>query len=503
MSEIQCVTPALLRLREFCDDSLRRISVGYLVWLLVAMCLSILVYKISRGTTGIALFPSQMVFYLVLSIHLLCRYKKLGMSFILAPDVCFTVFFTLIHLGYISLYTAGIVPFSEEAIYFEQANQKALFAINIGLIGFLFGFEIRLSRGKNDQTSLMVYLPSHGWGIMGISLLGIGLLMHLVGLYTLGFYLISSYGYAAIAGAYRFGASYFTIFCLNISILVIASGIMVYLVYSSLLYGKLFQSKLVLFLVVISFMIVILEGDRGPVLRFGLPILLVRHFLIKRIRLRFLLIIGLLTLFMFTALAVVRTTVFKPSQMIQEYQFQKSDLQWYSGIVELGGSYNTLNVTVHEVPHNEPYWKGASWRDSIVHIVPFLQGFAVRRGFAHPSPSKWVTDTYWGPQRAGRGFSVTAEGFLNFGFLGVFAELMICGIFLRWLMAFFSLKPSACRALILFGCFALVVLVIRNHFNLLWAAAANIMVLSWILNLFFGNKAVLTLDSNLNNSGDQ
>jgi hypothetical protein len=503
MSEVPYVTPALLRLREFSEDSLRRISVGYLVWLFVAMCLSFLIYKVSRGNTAFALFPSQVIYYLILSVHLVYRYKKLGSSFILAPDVCFAMFFTIIHLGYMSLYTAGIVPFSEEAIYFEQANQKALFAINVGLIGFLFGFEIRLSQGRNDHSPLMVYLPSHGWGMMGISLIATGLLMHLVGLYTLGFYLISNYGYAAIAGAYRFGASYFTIICLNISILVIAAGIMVYLVYSSLLYGKLFQSKLALFLVVISFMIVILEGDRGPILRFGLPILLVRHFLIKRIRFRYLLIIGLLTMFLFTALAVVRTTVFKPAQMMQEYQYQRAELQWYSAIVELGGSFNTLNVTVHEVPHNEPYWKGASWRDSIVHIVPFLQGFAVRRGFAHPSPSKWVTDTYWGPERAGRGFSVTAEGFLNFGFPGVFAELMICGIFLRWLMAFFSLKPSACRALILFGCFALVVLVIRNHFNLLWAAAVNIMVLSWILNLLFGNQAVLALDSNSNILGDE
>lgn len=76
---------------------------------------------------------------------------------------------------------------------------------------------------------------------------------------------------------------------------------------------------------------------------------------------------------------------------------------------------------------------GATYMGAVSSLVPgasrFLQGF----GF---NPSDWfLKDLYEKVylQGGGRGFSPVTEGFLNFGVLGVVAQLFLYGLFARWL----------------------------------------------------------------------
>lgn len=176
--------------------------------------------------------------------------------------------------------------------------------------------------------------------------------------------------------------------------------------------------------------------------------------------------------------------------MLEEYKYQKTarQLGWYSPFVEMGRSYAVVAIITNDVPNQEPYWKGASWRNAAFHIVPFLQGFTYRLGLSTWGPSEWLTTTYFGTESAGTGFTVAAEGYLNFGLLGAFIELMLFGLFIRWLTVKFSKNPSAVWAFIMLGCLGPSIMVVRNHVNLVTNKYAQVVVLALLINLFLGNE---------------
>jgi lipid-A-disaccharide synthase-like uncharacterized protein len=120
--------------------------------------------------------------------------------------------------------------------------------------------------------------------------------------------------------------------------------------------------------------------------------------------------------------------------------------------------------------------------------VPFLQRYTFRAGISTWAPSSWITTTYFGTEAAGRGFTLAAEGYLNFGLLGAFAELALVGIFVRWLSKKYSTRPSAMWGVIFLGCFGVLILAIRNHLNIVTNVCAQIAVIGFLLNLFLGNE---------------
>jgi len=187
---------------------------------------------------------------------------------------------------------------------------------------------------------------------------------------------------------------------------------------------------------------------------------------------------------------IVKTIAFDPAKMLEEvrYQRERGLITWLDPFVEAGGSFRTLNITANDVPASEPYWKGASWTTAIYHIVPFLQGYLARHGLVKWAPSQWITITYAGPAAAGFGFTITAEGYLNFGYIGVVIELMFMGLFLRWLTVRFSRNPSAMWALIMFGCIGAAIGVVRNHIGMATALWVQIAIIALLANMFFGNE---------------
>ena len=484
----------------FLEDSLRRVSVTYIVWLLVALCISFMVYYLSRGLELAALRPAQFVYYTVLLGHIIYRFKNGGLRNAMAPDIIFIMFYTLFHLGYVTLYSLNVVPYSTYIFHYTASIPRAMLVINLGLIGFLVGYELLGSRRGGQAQPGDVIIPQNSWCTLGIVLMMIAIAMHIAGLFFLGATLISRYGYTAIQNAYRY-ISYWPALVLGKSRPLMVFGLVVYLISSSLRYGKLFHSKLALGLTIAFFSIVILEGERGSMLSFGMPILMVRHYFIKPIRIRYLAILFVAVLPLFSALLLVRTLALQPGKMWQEYKYKKTAEQvaWYSPFVEMGGSFLVVDITTNDVPSQEPYWKGASWGNAAVHIVPFLQGFTYRLGLTSWAPSEWITITYWGREAAGRAFTIAAEGYLNFGLPGAFIQLMLLGLFMRWLTVKFSKKPSAKWAFIMLGCLGPSITVIRGHVNLVTNRYAQVVVLALLLNLFLGNEP--TEDAELEEAG--
>ena len=479
---------------HFVRDTLRPMSWGYVGVLLLLLILSVVVYLWIDGDplSPLGMLPLQLVYFSILGVMVYRRViaVKGGLANVLAPDVCFVAFYTAVHLGYITLYTIGVADFSDEAILFPSSVRKSLFIVNLGVVSFLIGAELGAPSSRRLWRTRSLLMPCSAWGGLGAFLIGAGIIIHIFGVMSLGLDLVARHGYGAIQNAQQYTDSFVTKAAIGYGIHMVGLGIILYCICSTLRYRKLFASPVVLGMVVFVFVVMIAEGDRGPLVKFGLPLLLIHHYMVRPIKIRYVAAITLAMMVLFVGLGVVRSYALNPVAMIEEleYRQERDEARWYYALVELGHSFNTLNVTAHEVPKHEPYWRGASWRDSAIHIIPFAQGVMLRAGIGTWAPSTWVTEEYWGKDRAGRAFTVTGEGYLNFGYLGVFIELCALGLFVRWLFVRFCLRPSAVRGLVMLGCYASAVLVIRDHLNLLIAPCAQIFLIAWILGKVLGNE---------------
>ena len=79
-----------------------------------------------------------------------------------------------------------------------------------------------------------------------------------------------------------------------------------------------------------------------------------------------------------------------------EHQITEGNIAWTNVFSEAGGSFLIVNVTCGAIPKFEPYWNGASWISAAIHGVPFLQGFAFKKGYLKHSPSYWLDWTFFG-----------------------------------------------------------------------------------------------------------
>jgi hypothetical protein len=475
----------------FCRDALRKVSRPYLAWLIIALLIAIFVYILMpRSPAETAVLSPLIVYYLICTIHVLFRFKTGGKPNILAPDIFYILVYTMFHLGYVTLYGLSILPYDEEMFVYDTSIAKALLVINIGLIGFLFGYEI-LGIKNLSSSQGRIRIPSNGWSSFGFFLMITAVVMHFGTLMVLGPGLFMEYGYQAVQDINKY-ASYGWALLWQMSNIVMTFGIAVYTISSALRYGKLFAYKSALILVVLYYVTLILEGERGAILLYSMPILFVRHYFISPIRIRYLALFFVAALFLFTAMSVMRSIVFKPVAMLHEYQYQKSagKVVWYSPFVEMGKSFLVVDIVTEAVPKDEPYWKGASWRDAAYHVIPFFQRFAISHGWSQYAPSEWLRNTFYGENRAGRAFTVVAEGYLNFGFAGAFIEVMLFGMFLRWLTIKFSRRPSAMWGIIMLGCIGPIMMTIRGHLNTFLNVSVQITVIGLLLQLFLKDEAV-------------
>jgi len=165
------------KLNEFINDSLRRVSLVYLAVLLLAGVVSCGIYLATDGTMYGAIWPNQIVYYLVLGFHILYRISKSRVN-ILSPDMLFLVFYTMFHLGYVTLFSLNLVPQSNYIFHYDESIPRSMFVINLGLLGFMFGYEIMGARAPVLDEQPPITIPGKAWEAMGIFFMALSMVMH-------------------------------------------------------------------------------------------------------------------------------------------------------------------------------------------------------------------------------------------------------------------------------------------------------------------------------------
>jgi oligosaccharide repeat unit polymerase len=458
---------------------------AYLCWLTLAALISVGIYIGLQGAGWRFATKVAVVFGLLMcSVHIIRTVRQKPMN-LFAPDLLFVGAYMIIHFGYLALWLIGIVPDSEDVFFHPQLYPKTIFIVNLAIVGFLFGYV--LSAPKSHQNLLRALkVPSAVWTFFGLILM-------LAAITIFGWYVLR----VGIGTFVREGSSVVAhmdkyvqdVRLWRLRSHIFALGFGIYIISVALRHGRLFDGKLGITLFVIYLMTLILQGGRTRVVTVGIVIFLARYYLVKPIKFKWLVVIVVCSIFVFTAMRVVRdVTAFDVARMTEELQYAKETgkVKWYNLFIEAGSSVSTINLTTNLVPTSYPFWHGRSYVQSFVHIVPYLQGALIYR--LGVGPAQWLTILERGYDAAGTGFSIAGEGYLNFGLIGVFLHMFVIGVALRRLYVYFASCLSLTRCLVFFISLGLFIMSVRNHVDLIIAPVVQIIVISWLLTRVFGER---------------
>lgn len=460
---------------------LEKISYAYCAWLIMMAFVSAAMGMVEMNDPYAAVTVAEIQFYAVLAIHVSRYYSRFGVSGLLLPDLLLVIAYSAFTQGYLTLYSLGIVPYSDTIFYFESSVPMSMTIVNLGLIGMLLGNELAAPKQQVTWVQPM-RVPTDLWLLAGVSIMGIGLAMHLVTFLTVGWGPFFKYGYTGIAHLGDYAPWPWPIIWAR-SWQVFLLGLAVYTVSSALRLRKLFASTTGMSMTYGFTALLILEGDRGPVFLIILSLIMVRHYFVSPFKLWMIIPAGLGGFALFTAMKISRTVALRPGAMLNEIQAARAtgDVHWWSSLVEAGSSVRIVNMVAYLVPNDQPFWWGASYFSAATKVVPFLQGFLASYGITREAPSQWVTWEIVGYGAAGIGFCLPAEGYLNFGIPGVVLHMALFGALIRSVSVWYARHPSAMTAMIMLGVLAPTIKVVRDHSALVVAQYTQIIVLAWIL----------------------
>lgn len=483
---------SLLPIPEYEDAYASRHRNLYLLIVLAGIITSIAIYISSREASWEHATAVGLVFGLMVCIaHVVWRLRLRPRNY-LAPDVLYILFYAAFHFAFLILWLFGIVgatdPVSAGVFVAPEQYPFVMLIVNLGLLSFLFGYELAAPRRKTNIPTRFRTIPTPIWSVAGLILMLLALIIHVAFIFGVGVRTFMARGYEVYIYMERF-SSYYRLW--RVQFLIFALGFGIYITSVALRYGRLFRGKFGVILFLIYLCLLAFEGARTRMVAHGMILLTVRHFVIKPIKLKSLLVIIILALFAFSSIGLVRNTAaFNVPEMIKMIReaHKTGQSHWYDSLAEMGSSINTVNLTAIAVPELEPYWHGRSYLQAIAHIFPYMS--TITAPYLGLVPSQWVTITRFGYFAAGRGYSIAAEGYLNFGLPGVFFHMMFLGVLFRRIYARFATSVSPVSTLTFIVTYGLFMITVRNHVNLLIAPLVQTIVGIWLLKNLFGEEVV-------------
>lgn len=195
------------------------------------------------------------------------------------------------------------------------------------------------------------------------------------------------------------------------------------------------NKKIVLFcitIVIINLIISFASGGRGGAIVLALTFLWLYYSQIKKINYKKILILIILVFFiikLFNVIAIYRDYSSKNMSTFME-AIEKSNRNnaIVTSIKEIGGNIFSLYHTIKIVPQNSDYLYGYSYFASIMAIFPSLifGGYSFSKDAALAEWLMYQLNLDYGP-----GFTILAESYYNFGFLGFFAMFTIGFIYAK------------------------------------------------------------------------
>jgi hypothetical protein len=104
--------------------------------------------------------------------------------------VFFVLFYAAFHFAFLALWLFGIVDASSRAgqRVFPASEQYYLvmFIVNLGLLSFLFGYELAAPKRKMGLSARIRTIPAASWTIAGTILMLLALIIHVAFIFGIG-----------------------------------------------------------------------------------------------------------------------------------------------------------------------------------------------------------------------------------------------------------------------------------------------------------------------------
>jgi hypothetical protein len=227
-------------------------------------------------------------------------------------------------------------------------------------------------------------------------------------------------------------------------------------------------------------------GRRGVVLSGLIAVLTILHFYYRPIKLRVLLVTAMAGIALFIAVAHARAySAGGLEAMIAGLRedFVLEDM-WVN-IEEVNTVPMAIREMTHYIPDHEPYFYGRSYWEAFEVLIPME--LHPNRPLASSQWFAWYHDPRLAAKGGGFAFSLIAEGYINFGYVGAFLVGLIQGAFLKLLVQLRRNNPLSKSRLLIYACVAMqIVFFIRGDFGALLKLAVVIGVPSLALAVFLG-----------------
>jgi oligosaccharide repeat unit polymerase len=195
---------------------------------------------------------------------------------------------------------------------------------------------------------------------------------------------------------------------------------------------------------------IFLTGRRRLVAETAIGLLAFRHFYVRPFRPKMLLTGAVLGLCLLVFVGQFRNFLQENLRtMVTSSVVSMTPETFVMSFVELNTVHTALSETIQTVPKIRPYRYGRTYIEGFEILIPeFLYP---NRPMAPGPEMAWDIDPKVAKAGGGFGFSPFAEGFLNFGFLGVFLTGYLEGVFVSALMKLRRSNPASKGRLLLFG----------------------------------------------------
>jgi len=208
------------------------------------------------------------------------------------------------------------------------------------------------------------------------------------------------------------------------------------LVSMSSLGNALFQNRLLVVICIIYTLSFLLQGDRGPVMQFGLMILGCYSIFQNNFSFKKVLVITLSGAFVFTLIGLGRTNDVTSRQgnifSAGMESFQENE-DIVSPTDELAKSATILFTALDVVPDKHPYLNGATVFNNLVEVVPMSSLFYNPPKIYQSSTSFFTYLIYGEYPNWGVGSEVIADLYVNFGVFITLAIFFVFGYYLSYL----------------------------------------------------------------------
>lgn len=170
-------------------------------------------------------------------------------------------------------------------------------------------------------------------------------------------------------------------------------------------------------ILIINIVIILITGGRSNAVILIAILIILYHYLIKKFTRKWIVVGVIGALFLLQILAYVGNTRTEGGRSLSITEMETGGNAAVEAVAEMGGSMFCLIKTMDLIPSKNDYRYGKSYAVAFTTLVPNFGFWAIHPAKKESNLGEWLTETLG--LSYGTGFSMCAEAYANFGYLGI------------------------------------------------------------------------------------